>query len=116
MGLTFPNGLPGIIQAYGSPLPYVEHKPVWEASILVTRMLPFALPYAYGPTTVRSIRAHKLVIDQFVEALTKCRERGVPAERLVYGGAYCWRAMRGGTKLSTHTWGIALDLDPGNNP
>lgn len=32
-----------------------------------------------------------------------------------FGGCYNDRAMRGGTKPSMHSWGIALDFDPKNN-
>jgi len=32
-----------------------------------------------------------------------------------FGGCYNYRAMRGGSSLSMHAWGIAVDLDPINN-
>ena len=32
-----------------------------------------------------------------------------------FGGCYNYRVMRGGTSLSMHAWGIAVDLDPINN-
>jgi hypothetical protein len=101
---------------YGSPLEFVNDKEAWEAKILVTRDLVTPLPYAYGPATITRIRAHKLVADLFVEFLAKAAELCVPdLTRIAYGGCYCWRAMRGSMKLSTHTWGIAIDLDPARN-
>lgn len=33
----------------------------------------------------------------------------------MWGGCLNVRQMRGGTKWSTHAWGIALDWDPGRN-
>ena len=30
----------------------------------------------------------------------------------LYGGCFNYRLMRGGTDLSTHSWAIAIDLDP----
>lgn len=111
-----PHGREGIVAAFGDPLPFVTQKPRWEADILQVFPLPFAIPYAYGPTTVSVIRAHRLVGASIVAGLRGARARGVPAERLVYGGCYCWRPKRGGTDLSVHTWGIAIDLDPGKNP
>lgn len=116
MSLIAPHGYPAILRTYGCILGYVEDKPAWEAEILRLFPLPRPLPYAYGPAEITRIRAHRLVGECFVEALAKCLERGVPPERLSYGGIYAWRAQRAGAKLSTHSWGIALDLDPVGNP
>lgn len=117
---TLPQPLPvgraGIVATYGDPLEFVDRKDRWEAAILVRRELPFPIPYAYGPATVHAIRAHRLVVDDLVECLWEAHDQGVPAERLVYGGCYCWRPKRtNGTDLSTHTWAIAVDLDPAHN-
>lgn len=111
-----PHGLPQILARYGNPFHVADDKPAWEATILATRDLPRPLPYAYGPSTIRRIRAHRLVVDLFVELVTRALERGVPPDRLTYGGCYCWRPVRGGTRLSLHTWGVAIDLDPARNP
>ena len=32
-----------------------------------------------------------------------------------YGGCFNFRAKRSGSKLSTHAWGIAIDLNPETN-
>lgn len=111
-----PSGLAAIKATYGDPLPFVEDKAAWESKILVTRTLPAHLLYAYDPRVeIHRIRAHTLVADALVDALMACFEAGVPRHRLKYGGCYAWRAMRGGAKLSTHTWGIAVDLEPAEN-
>ena len=111
-----PHGLPAICRAYGTPFNYVDDKPAWEAQILQTVKLSRLLPYAYGPAEVTRIRGHNLVVGEIADALMECLDKGVPPERLAYGGIYCWRAQRGHTQLSTHTWGIAIDIDPANNP
>lgn len=115
--MTYPHGLPAILAAYGNPFPFCDDKSAWEAQTLVTRVLKHPLPYAYHEgVTVTRIRAHRLIVDVLVELLAKAVELpGVSIDRLRYGGSYCWRAMRGGMQLSTHTWGIAVDLDPARN-
>lgn len=115
--MTVPHGLPALLQAYGNPFDFVNDKPAWESKILLTRPLRYPLPYAYGPATVTQIRAHRQVVDRFVEVLAKCVEAGVDPQRIAYGGCYCWRPKRGGSvQLSVHTWGAAMDLDPAHNP
>jgi hypothetical protein len=115
--MTVPHGFPQLIAAYGDPRPYVDDKAAWERKTLVTLPLPVPLPYAYVQSAeVTRLRAHTLVASLMVEALTTCLVAGVPRDRLVYGGVYAWRPIRGGVRLSTHAWGVALDLDPARNP
>lgn len=33
----------------------------------------------------------------------------------LYGGCFNYRLMRGGSELSSHSWGTAIDLDPDRN-
>ncbi len=33
----------------------------------------------------------------------------------IFGGSHNFRLMRGGSSLSTHSWGIAIDFDPARN-
>ncbi len=102
IGEPLPRGLAGLVERFGDPLPYVNDKPRWEALTLATRPLPTALVYAYGPQRITRVRAHRLLVDHLVETLMACLASGVSAERLVYGGAYCWRAKRRAEMLSTH--------------
>jgi peptidoglycan hydrolase-like protein with peptidoglycan-binding domain len=52
----------------------------------------------------------------FAEAAKHYGEARFRALRLdLFGGCYNYRPMRGGTSLSTHAWGAAVDLDPERN-
>jgi hypothetical protein len=63
---------------------------------------------------------HKLVADKFKAVFTdilahygykQIRALGID----LFGGCFNFRKMRGGTAWSTHSWGIAIDLDPARN-
>lgn len=71
-------------------------------------------------TYVRRIQCHKLVADSlkaiFEDIL--CHYGIDDIKRLQiddYGGCFNYRPMRGGTTLSVHSWGCAIDLDPDRN-
>lgn len=111
-----PDGLTELCTTFGDPRLWVDAKEEWEKTRLAIRALPVSLPYAFAPVPVSRVRAHALIVDHLVETLVACLDAGVSRSRLVYGGCYSWRPMRGGIHLSTHTWGIAVDLDPVKNP
>jgi hypothetical protein len=85
---------------------------------LVTIDLPYDFYYDGKP--VKKMRCHKLVADKFkavfeeiltVYGLEKIQALGINK----YGGCFNYRKMRGGTELSRHSWGVAIDLDPARN-
>ena len=88
---------------------------------LVTIELPFPMIVAWDrKSTVKKIQCHKLIADKLRNALTEILEHYGLEEikRLgidIYGGCFNYRLMRGGTKPSTHSWGVALDMDPDRN-
>ena len=66
------------------------------------------------------MRCHKDVADNFLAVFNdllahygyeKIVELGID----LYGGCFNFRKMRGGNSWSTHSWGIAIDLDPARN-
>ena len=84
-------------------------------------VLPFAFPLAWDDSQrVTRISCHaKVAADLtaiFAEAAKHYGEDEFRRLRLDrFGGCYNYRVMRGGTALSMHAWGIAVDLDPINN-
>lgn len=88
---------------------------------LVSLSLPYSMVLAWDTSkTVTKITCHKKVKDSIERVLTEVLSiyglEAIKTLRLDYfGGCFNYRAMRGGTQLSTHSWGIALDFDPANN-
>jgi hypothetical protein len=83
--------------------------------------LPFPFPLAWDASQrLLKFSCHQLVEKPleaiFAAAAKHYGEKEFRRLRLdQFGGCYNYRAMRGGTRLSTHAWGIAVDLDPAGN-
>lgn len=69
---------------------------------------------------VRVIRVHRAIAEVVLAVLKEVLEH-YGAERIHklglddFGGCYNYRASRGGSSLSMHAWGVALDWMPGEN-
>jgi len=91
-------------------------KPNQSGTYLVTIKLPYPMRLAWDKDTkVTTIRCHKLISDKFLKVfedilkeygLEKIQELGID----LFGGCFNFRAMRGGSDYSRHSWGIAIDL------
>ena len=96
-------------------------KPNQNGTYLVTIQLPFPMRLAWDKNAkVNTMRCHKLVAQNFTNVfndllnhygLAKIQELGID----LFGGCFNFRAMRGGSDYSRHSWGIAIDLDPERN-
>lgn len=89
-----------------------------QGTYLTTIVLPY--PFLYDGKPVSKMRCHKLVADKFLAVfndilahygLEEINRLGINK----YGGCFNYRKMRGGTQLSRHSWGVAIDLDPQRN-
>ena len=102
-----------IIDKYG--------KPNQNGTYLVSIKLPYPMRLAWDKNVkVNTMRCHKLVAQNFTNVfnellthygLAKIQELGID----LFGGCFNFRAMRGGSDYSRHSWGIAIDLDPERN-
>ena len=102
-----------ITQKYG--------KPNQSGTYLVSIKLPYPMRLAWDKNTkVKTMRCRKLVADNFLKVFNDLLEH-YGYEKIVelgidlFGGCFNFRAMRGGSEWSTHSWGIAVDLDPERN-
>ena len=105
---TTPHGLSGIIQTFG-PL-----DDDFEQRHIVLFDLPYPLLYA-GQTVIRA-RCHSLLVDNFVAVFTDIKNAGLTDEVKNYNGIYQPRNIRGASHPSTHSWGIAIDLEAEKYP
>lgn len=91
------------------------------ASGLKTVKVPYPLRLAWDTSVIVSkITCHKKVADSLLGILEDLLENycldGIQELGIdLYGGCFNKRKMRGGRKLSTHSWGVAIDLDPARN-
>lgn len=99
----------GLRDFYGEP---------GDEANLVPILFPF--PMFYGGKLVTKSRCHKKVHDSLLRVLTAIGERNAGTREVMeaaedYGGIYNFRNKRGGTSLSVHAWGAAIDLDADDN-
>ena len=105
---------PQLIERFGKPTQDGR-------AYLVTIKLPFPMRLAWDKNTViNKMRCHRFIANQFtaifneilaVYGLKRIQELGID----LYGGCFNFRAMRGGSDYSRHSWGVAIDLDPERN-
>lgn len=83
--------------------------------------LPFEMKLDWDrEKTITRFSCHELVADSLEKIFNKINSAYSPHSINAYGfnifgGCYNYRKMRGGSKLSTHSWGIAVDIDPSRN-
>jgi len=89
-----------------------------DESNLVSFDFPF--PMFYEGKRVLKSRCHKKVKDSLLRVLGEigmrwAGNRGILEEAEDYGGIFNFRRMRGGSSISRHAWGIAIDIDADDN-
>lgn len=89
-----------------------------DESNLVSITPPF--PMFYDGKQVKTLRCHKKVADSLLRILKAIgksygSQLGIMEEAEDFGGCFNNRKKRGGSSLSVHAWGAAIDLDADDN-
>ena len=103
-----------VVAKYGQPN-------ITGAGYLTVITSPFPLRLAWDTKSIiTQISCHKAiakplksVLDELLAhyGLNRLKQLGID----LYGGCFNYRKMRGGNRLSRHSWAIAIDLDPARN-
>jgi hypothetical protein len=96
---------------------------MWEVENLERFAPPYGMVLAWDKTKkLNSITCHKKCASSLLKVLENIQDHYGTQEKIeearmhLFGGAYNFRLMRGSTKLSMHSYGCAIDLDPEANP
>ena len=120
LALIPPHGLEEIIVTFGDIREYIGNDgnldPRWETECLERIPLPFPLMLSWDHTqTVKEISCHKKLSKVFAEVFSQIQANDLQTKIQTFGGCFSFRQQRTGTKLSTHAWGIAIDMNPETN-
>lgn len=119
-----PHGLDQIIQTFGDPRPFIKTDGTmsarWEQSVITRVALPGLILYADAPEQkdriyVTRVACHVLIAKQTRAAFQRIHDGGDWNLLKHYGGSFVPRKKRTSSKLSTHMWGIAFDLNEETN-
>jgi hypothetical protein len=118
--LVAPNGLDEIISMFGDIREYIGMdgllEPRWHADFLSSADLPFPLRLAWDPSrTITRMTCHRRMTGIYASLFAGIQDRGLQPAVKSFGGCFAFRPQRTGSKLSAHSWGIAIDLNPETN-
>ena len=120
MNLEPPDGLQQILAVFGNIHEFIGPDGIldskWHTSFLDRAVLPFPLELSWDHSkTVTHMLCHKRLARTFEDVFGKIRAEGLQSKIVSFGGCFGFRTQRTGTRLSTHCWGIAVDLNPETN-
>ena len=118
--LATPHGLEEIIASFGEIYEYIgtdgQLETRWQLEFLATVSLPFPLKLSWDPSrTITQMTCHRRMTRVFASVFASIQEGGLNTRIKSFGGCFAFRPQGTGSKLSTHSWGIAIDLNPETN-
>lgn len=117
--MNTPVGIDEIISTFGNIHNYIENGlllPTWQEEYMAMASLPFPIPLSWNhDVSVTHIQCHKLMVPVFTDVFSGIVTSNMQDSIKEFGGCFSFRPQRTGTILSTHSWGIAIDLNPTTN-
>lgn len=118
--LQTPNGINQIIATFGDIHDYIQPDGTldvqWPIKFLDYVALPVPLMLSFDHSkTITHFRCHKLLVDTMETIFSEIKNKGLEPELFSFGGCFSFRPQRTGSKLSAHSWGIAIDLNSESN-
>jgi D-alanyl-D-alanine carboxypeptidase len=118
--LAPPSGVDQIIASFGDVHKYIQPDgtldPRWQTEFIDRVALPFPLLLSWDHSkSVRQFACHKRLTTIFASVFANILAEELQARVKSFGGCFAFRPERTSVKLSTHSWGIAIDLNPETN-
>ena len=119
--LATPNGLEEILATFGNIYDFIREdgglNPSWASKHLARVELPFSIPLSWDRSqSVTKLYCHKKLVEIFAQVFSEIERKGLRSKIRTFGGCYNYRSKRTSGKLSTHSWGVCIDLNPETNP
>ena len=118
--LATPHGLDEIIALFGNISEYIGEdgklEKRWQLEFLAKVILPYPLRLSWDPSrTITQMTCHRRMTRVFTSVFGRIHECGLSTRITSFGGCFAFCRQRTSKKLSTHGWGIAIDLNPETN-
>ena len=123
MGMWPDQNTAALNKFYGNPVgPHGQADPEWVKDNLMLIPVPYRMVLAWDTRKpVNNIWIHHkcgVVLDTCLKAILghyKTQDEIEAVGMHLFGGSFTYRTMRGGSRLSMHAYGCAIDLDPEHN-
>lgn len=120
INLLTPDGYDEIVETFGDLHSFIDDSgnltSQWNTEHLGVSIIPFSIPLSWNKgVLVRKITCNKVLIPIITDVFNQIDQNKLGHLIKNYGGCFNFRQQRGSSKLSCHSWGIAIDLNTDTN-